>query len=218
MIVNQNMHLIHLFLIISITFGNKDNLKIEINFMNRVHVYKAEMKNISISFLHSFKTLTLNKYELYGSKIKALIERCTTRDVYDVYLMIKTNLFQESEYKLVKQCVIFYMVVGNTTNRLIKETLEDFHIKIKAFMVNQIPQYLSSTLKKDDAFSMIEATNAVKAFITKLMILNENEINFITEFENGNYKPELLFEDNDIIDKIKNHPMAIWKISNKKGK
>ena len=34
-------------------FGNKDNLKIEINYMNRTHVYETITRNVSISFLTS---------------------------------------------------------------------------------------------------------------------------------------------------------------------
>lgn len=183
--------------------------------MNRTHVYETITRNVSISFLSSFKTLTLNKYELYGSKIKALIERCTIRDVYDVYHMLKENLFNNSEFNLVKKCVIFYMAIGKTTDRPFNEVLIDFETKINAYMVDKVPQYLSSTLKKDDNFSMIDAVNMVKDFVSNLMKLNKSETKFINEFENSNYHPELLFDDNEIINRIKNHPMALWKISNK---
>lgn len=196
-------------------FGNKDNLKIEINYMNRTHIYETTTRNVSISFLNSFKTLTLNKYELFGSKIKALLERCTIRDVYDVYHMLKENLFNEAEFDLVKKCVIFYIAIGKTTERSFAEVINDFKIKIEAYMVKKTPQYLSSTLKKDDKFSMIDAVNIVKSFISKIMKLNDSELKFITEFDNGNYKPELLFDNQDIINRIQNHPMALWKISNK---
>ena len=35
----------------------------------------------------------------------------------------------------------------------------------------------------------------------------------IKEYE-GKYKPELLFEDGEVIERIKEHPMAHWKINN----
>ena len=44
--------------------------------------------------------------------------------------------------------MIFYMVIGNTTERSFDETLLDFEAKIKQYMVEKVPQYLSSTLKK----------------------------------------------------------------------
>ena len=59
------------------SFGNKDNLKIEINYMNRVHIYEPVNSRLSVPFFDNFQIKTLNKYELYGSKIKALLERCT---------------------------------------------------------------------------------------------------------------------------------------------
>lgn len=194
-------------------FGNKDNLKIEINYMNRTHIYEPIIRNISISFLNSFKILTLNEYELYGSKIKALLERCTIRDVYDVYRMLKENIFNDNEYGLIKKCVIFYMAIGNTTNRLFYEVINDFYFKIKTYMVDRIPQYLSSTLRNDDKFDMKDAVNLVKDFISRLMVLSDKEQEFLNEFMKGNYNPRLLFDDEEILNRIMGHPMALWKIS-----
>lgn len=36
---------------------------------------------------------------------------------------------------------------------------------------------------------------------------------FLIEFENGNYTPSLLFNETDIIGRIHNHPMPLWKIN-----
>ena len=38
------------------------------------------------------------------------------------------------------------------------------------------------------------------------------EKEFLDRFENGDYIPELLFGDETILDRIKNHPMASWLI------
>ena len=167
-----------------------------------------------------------NLYEYYLELIKTCKIDIYISGIVDenIYNIIKQNENIEKleerkpdfkEFELVKKCVIFYMVIGKTTERSFDEVLKDFEIKIKAYMVDKIPQYLSSTLKKDDRFSMIDAVNIVKSFISKLMNLNTLEIQFINEFENGNYKPDLLFNDQDIINRIKGHPMALWKISNK---
>lgn len=196
-------------------FGNKDNLKIEINYMNRVHIFDPITVNSSITFLPSFKAITLNRYELFGSKIKALLERCTIRDVYDVYHMLKINLFKKEEFKLIKKCIIFYIAIGKTTERNFDEIVNDFFSKIEIFMIDKIPQYLSSTLKIDDKFNMKNAATTVKEFIINLMVLDSKEINFLQEFEKRNYYPNLLFNDEEIINRIIYHPMALWKISKK---
>jgi hypothetical protein len=43
------------------------------------------------------------------------------------------------------------------------------------------------------------------------MILTENEKRFIDNFNQGIYLPDLLFDDEDIIGRIKEHPMAAWR-------
>ena len=50
-----------------------------------------------------------------------------------------------------------------------------------------------------------------KSDIKNLMVLTESEKDYIQQFEEKRYKPELLFEDEAIVERIKNHPMAIWK-------
>lgn len=43
------------------------------------------------------------------------------------------------------------------------------------------------------------------------MMLTKEEKEFLDRFKYGEYIPELLFNDKVIIDRIKNHPMALWK-------
>jgi len=51
-----------------------------------------------------------------------------------------------------------------------------------------------------------------QSFIAKLMVLNDSEREFLYSFSKKVYKPDLLFEDDSIIGRIKNHPMALWKM------
>lgn len=34
---------------------------------------------------------------------------------------------------------------------------------------------------------------------------------YLDRFEEKKYMPELLFEDAEIVERVKNHPMALWK-------
>lgn len=67
-------------------------------------------------------------------------------------------------------------------------------------------------IKKKDAFEFEKAKKAVKEYITDLMVLTKDEKTFLDRFENGVYMPELLFEDETTLARIKNHPMALWKM------
>lgn len=44
------------------------------------------------------------------------------------------------------------------------------------------------------------------------MMISDAEKEYLDRFEKGEYKPELVFEDDDILKNIKNHPMALWKM------
>ena len=70
--------------------GNIDNIKIEINYMNRVHI--LETKNIKVSTdVFEDKHLSIHcihPIEIYAAKLCALLSRTTARDLYDVYTLL----------------------------------------------------------------------------------------------------------------------------------
>ena len=50
-----------------------------------------------------------------------------------------------------------------------------------------------------------------KDYISDLMQLTEQEQEYMDRFIAKEYVPELLFDDEEIVERIKEHPMAIWK-------
>ena len=69
--------------------GNRDNIKIEINYSMRCHVLPIHQTEVKIDVLDTgIKINALAPVELFGSKIKALLERTAARDLYDIYNMI----------------------------------------------------------------------------------------------------------------------------------
>ncbi len=105
--------------------GNTDNIKIEINYMNRVHI--LETKNIKVTTdVFKDKHLTINcihPIEIYAAKLCALLSRTTARDLYDVYTLSKYNLFDDDEKLLLKQCFMLEYIAVNNYN------LEDMDIE-----------------------------------------------------------------------------------------
>ena len=70
--------------------------------------------------------------------------------------------------------------------------------------------------KKKDNFDLEGRKEEVKKYIQDLMQVTDDEMKYMTSFENKDYRPELLFSQSDIIERIKHHPMAIWKCRKKK--
>lgn len=190
--------------------GNKDNIKIEINYSMRNHIFDPIVNEVNIESLSlSFRVRCLANLELFGSKIKALIERTAARDLYDVYNMLKLPVFSVSEQSLLRKIVILYLAIGGNT-----PPKTDFNFKaIDNLNFSQIKRKLIPVLKKSDKFEFEVAKSKVKTYLTTLMVLTDNEKLFLERFNQKIYQPELLFDELDIVGRINDHPMAIWKCS-----
>ena len=188
--------------------GNKDNVKIEINYSLRCHVLPIVRKSVNAAFLQvTGEWTTLSTLELFGGKIKALIERTAPRDLYDVQNMIKHHVIASEEQDLLRKIVIFYLVLGS--GKRIELPFRFDHIEILKY--HQIRAHLNPVLRKSERFDFETAKIEVKEYLSQLMMLTGNERLFIEKFNNGIYQPELLFDDDDMIKRIQEHPMAIWK-------
>lgn len=191
--------------------GNKDNIKIEINYSLRSHVLEAEERPIITEhFSSEYKVKSLAPLEIYGSKINALLSRAATRDLYDVRNMIHFSLFDESEQGKLRKCVIFYAAISARDKNSINKNFDT--TAIDSITNQKIKRDLFPVIKRKDDFELEAAKKLVKEYISELMVLTMEEKEFLDKFENGEYIPELLFEDKEILDRIKNHPMALWKI------
>ncbi len=190
--------------------GNKDNIKIEVNYSMRNHVFNPTIMEVNIPLMSlNLRVISLNKVELFGSKIKALIERTAARDLYDVYNMLKQGVISESDQVLLRKMVIFYLAIGGSKP---PQSMYDFH-SIDNLNYNQIKRKLIPVLKKTDKFDFEVAKSEVKKYLQILMTFTETEMLFIDKFNQKQYLPELLFDEAEIVDRIKNHPMALWKCS-----
>ena len=187
--------------------GNRDNIKIEINYSMRQHVFEPVRREVVIDFIPRVNVLTLDVVELFGSKIKALIERHTCRDLYDVHNLLHSLLYQDMDLALLRKIVVFYLAVGGSDK---PEKTFDFS-GIRQIGFPQIRATLLPMLKKGEHFVFEEAKKEVLLFLEQLMLLTDSEVAFIDVFNAKEYRPELLFDDATLISNISNHPMAYWK-------
>ena len=194
--------------------GNIDNIKIEINYMNRVHI--LETKNIKVSTdVFEDKHLSIHcihPIEIYAAKLCALLSRTTARDLYDVYTLSKYNLFDNEEKRLLKQCFMLEYIAVNDYK------LEDMDIeKIEKLKRQDIKTKLLPTLKdrKPKKNNVDEMKREVREYLKDILIVDDNIKEFYDKFQKGIYEPELLFDDKEIIERIKEHPMIMWKLNNK---
>ena len=191
--------------------NNKDNIKIEVNYSLRNHIFPLVMSSTSVNFLPMVTIQVLSPVELFGSKIKALIERSAPRDLYDVHRMLTMKIFHEPDFVMLRKTVLFYLAVGDS-----KKLEENYSFEsIKKLKFSHIRSTLLPVLRKNEHFDFDNAKEEIINFLQSLLIFTSDEKNFIREFNNNHYCPELLFDDPLIIERIKHHPMAKWKIKDK---
>ena len=192
---------------------NVDNIKIEINYMNRVHILETKKIKVSTDVFKD-KHLTIrciHPIEIYAAKLCALLSRTTARDLYDVYTLTKYDLFDD-EKTLLKQCFMLEYIAINDYK------LKDMKIdNIEKLKRQDIKTKLLPTLKDRNPrkSNVDEMKQVVREYLKDILVVDDNVKEFYDKFQKGIYEPELLFEDKEIIERIKEHPMIIWKLSNK---
>ena len=190
--------------------GITDNIKIEINYSLRSHVLPTEKREIkSEVFDGNFMVNTVSPIEIYASKTVALLTRAAARDLYDLNYMIRYGLFSDNELALYRKCVIFYLAVATQT-----PPLELDYLLIDRITAHKIKTDLKPVIRVKDEFELDEVKKTVTEFLKQNLYITEQEQLFLKKFKNGYYKPELLFDDEETLSRVKNHPMAIWKTNN----
>ncbi len=190
------------------TSGSNDVLKIEINFSDRVHVLKPEIKHSTNILGGTASINVLATEELIGSKINALLTRTTPRDVYDTYNLCKLGLIANKT--LIRKIAIFYVCLGSDIPVDFKEVLNEALDKIQSLNYQKIKETLIPMLHKGIKFDVNEVTSFVSSVIKEMFILDPNDIEFINNFNNKSFTPNILFENHGVEDTSK-HPMGLWK-------
>lgn len=188
--------------------GVRDNIKIEINYSMRCHVLEPCIREIETGeVFDNIQVRTLAPVEIFASKINALMSRAAARDLYDISNMIKFCIFDNADLEMLKKCTVFYTAVGG------KDIPKKFSFdKLETITPYTIKRDLYPVIRLGDGFELTSAKEAVMGYLRDLMNLTASEQEFLTSFSKGKYRPQLLFDDESVINRVRDHPMAEWKI------
>ena len=186
--------------------GNKDMIKIEINYSLRTHVLPSEDRVfVTDAFGESIKVRTVAAMEIFAAKTNALISRAAARDLYDFCNMADMKLFSGEE-DMFRKCIIFYATISAKEVNKKSDTSA-----IDSLVFSKIKSDLLPVLAVRNKFDLEGKKQQAKEYIASLMKPTEAEMDYMESFIAKEYKPELLFEDAEIIERLRNHPMALWK-------
>ncbi len=194
--------------------GSRDNIKIELNYSNRIQILEPVNYELSSKLIDNESILALNKVELYGSKIAALIGRTTARDIFDVFQLINNQILVDNELDMLKKCSIFYLLTSNEFQPF-GDLLNQFKKNMENMSFSAIKRNLIPLLHVGETIDIDDFKQTVSQFIETLFELTETEQKYIDSFNEGKFNPELLFHKT-IADRLKEHPMVLWKMMNHK--
>lgn len=188
--------------------GNNDNIKFEVNYSQRAHVLTSRQYAISVyDLFEPFEAIALDPIEIYAGKIAALMSRAAARDLYDIYRMVKDDAIPEQSLSLLKSVTIFYISFADD------ERDWDFDFKkVRQISQRRIRTELLPVLRTGDSFELNSAINMVMNFLFRHIGETNNVKDYLEAFQNGIFRPELLFDDTEILDRIMNHPMITWRL------
>ncbi len=83
---------------------------------------------------------------------------------------------------------------------------------IDRISIRKIRTDLLPVIQKGKFIELEKIKNRVKEFLSGLMVLTADEQDFLRKFREREYCPELLYDDEQVIRRITNHSMALWKI------
>ena len=184
--------------------SNIDNIKVEVNYLNRVHIFGVNQKCINNKLYNGKADIkVLNEDELYATKMNALLNRAKARDLFDIYNMIIEKHINNIDN--FRKAVVFYNTIGGDIDLLSDNYLE----RIDSISKRDIDRQLRPMLIKGDTIDFDVMLKVVKDYTIDVMKLNENEICFIKMWAGKKFCPEILFGNNE---KLKTHPMAIYRL------
>jgi hypothetical protein len=188
--------------------GNNDNIKIEINYSLRYHLFPIVKRRINTEvFGETGEVATLDGIELLAAKTVALYNRLAARDFYDLYNVSRYGILSDDQYNVYCRCVVFYRTLTSDDNKL------DFSPKIvDKLQARTVAQDLYPMLVKRVDFDLESAKTQVKTFLADSIVITPPLQQYIDLFYTNTYRPELLFSG-EMLERVKEHPMAIWRTS-----
>lgn len=183
-------------------FGNKENIKIDLNMIDRIHILPTVLRKITY-FNKELEVNTLSEEELFAMKISAFVDRYRPRDLYDVNYLKKH--MDKMNKNILRKLTIFYLSLDGTL-----EINEKAFNKIEITR-NSVKKELLPLLRKKENFHLEEVYKDVMYFVKDLLTLTENEKKYLIEFSKGNYDPYLLFDEKEA-KRAEKHPMAKWRV------
>lgn len=187
-----------------------DHVKVDCIYMNRSPLLPVESKASPLR--PDLGVPVLADAELIGSKVKAFFDRVKVRDLYDV-----SNLWRvlagrsEAERSLAHSVVLFYASLSAAFPHGFENRPARFSDR-QSELAEQLWPMLRRGIEPPELESLVD--DAASFTVGYVLPRTDREREYLERFAHGDYRPDLLFHDEDMAKAALVSPEAQWKLSN----
>ncbi len=189
------------------------NLEIDLNYMYRIPPWPLELRDsCSIGTTQARGIPVLDLHELAAGKLVALLSRKASRDLFDVHFLLTSMDLDIARLRLA------FVVYGAMSRRDWREV----SIHDVDFQEKDLRHQLLPLLRRD----FIDVVGDIRSWTTRIVEECRERLAYVLPFtdaeaeflnrllDHGEIVPSLLTRDEDLAQRIQQHPMLQWKALN----
>jgi predicted nucleotidyltransferase component of viral defense system len=189
-----------------------DNVKIDIDYLNRSPLLPVESRTVVLASSAQV-TFPLNAdLELFAGKTKALLERVAVRDLYDVgqIAAIYSTKLAEGDETLLRRVMLYYLSISAPFPR-------PFDVSGRfAGRRRDVEDALHPMLLAGNHPGLEDMIEVAQSFVDRVSRpIDESEARYLACAAKAKFVPALLFADHPFtLQAAENDPAAAWKMQN----
>ena len=191
--------------------GEGGNLEVDLNFMFRVPLWPITLRDAKVGSCSATQIPVLDLHELAAGKLAALLARQASRDLFDTHQLLMRN---DLDPKKLRLGFVLYGAMNRKDWRTV--AVEDVGYDPRELENQLIPVVRGEFLRKQKAGDWAAAMIAeCRDRLGAVLPMSADEIVFLDRIlDHGEIKPELLTADDQIVERIRTHPLLQWKAVN----
>ena len=189
--------------------GQRGSLEIDINFMYRQPLFPIVLKSPNIEAYKSLSGPVLDIHELAAGKLSALFDRSASRDWFDAHYLLTQIPIDKNKLKLA--FVTYLAMTKIEFSKLVPDQIDYDLTDLRNRLVPVMHQLSVSRNTRELKEWATARISELRQELSSILPLEEHEILFINKIrDEGIISPELITNDLEISQRIKNHPAINW--------
>lgn len=188
--------------------GSDDHIELDVNFLHRVLlVPAAERDGWTPDPDHPCRAVLAGTEEILAGKLLALLDRGAPRDLYDVASMAAERF----PYDAGLFRPLFVALSG-----VLDRAVTAYAVPHRPTLSQaEIEEQLTPVLRRGERPDRAALTASITPLVSSLVILSEEEREYVQQIQWGEFRPELVVKDRpELLEQIRRHPGLLWKVEN----